>query len=155
MEAMLGISLYNYPYLKVAKMLCLSYYRLCLLFNKTDVLSVKWKHCSKEKLKSKTNGNLELGVPHIRWFKMLNNEEIHVHFILNIHLTWRLFLQYFLQCCVNIVIGRTYWLKLYFLWQCTIPNKYMQPLPSPLYHTLCFFDAALIKQSCHKYGQVV
>jgi hypothetical protein len=34
MEAMLGISLYNYPYLKLAKTLCLSYYCLCLLFNK-------------------------------------------------------------------------------------------------------------------------
>jgi hypothetical protein len=31
MEAMLGISLYSYLYLKVAKILCLSYY----LFNKT------------------------------------------------------------------------------------------------------------------------
>jgi hypothetical protein len=34
MEAMLGICLYSYPYLKLAKMLCLSYYCLCLLFNK-------------------------------------------------------------------------------------------------------------------------
>jgi hypothetical protein len=34
MEAMLGISVYNYSYLKLAKMLCLSYYCLCLLFNK-------------------------------------------------------------------------------------------------------------------------
>jgi hypothetical protein len=34
MEAMLGIFLYNYLYLKLAKMLCLSYYCLCLLFNK-------------------------------------------------------------------------------------------------------------------------
>jgi hypothetical protein len=34
MEAMLGISLYSYPYLKLAKTLCLSYYFLCLLFNK-------------------------------------------------------------------------------------------------------------------------
>jgi hypothetical protein len=34
MEAMLGISLYRHPYLKLAKMLCLSYYCLCLLFNK-------------------------------------------------------------------------------------------------------------------------
>jgi hypothetical protein len=33
-EAMLGISLYSYPYLKLAKTLCLSYYCLCLLFNK-------------------------------------------------------------------------------------------------------------------------
>jgi hypothetical protein len=34
MEATLGISLYNYLYLKLAKMLCLSYYLLCFLFNK-------------------------------------------------------------------------------------------------------------------------
>jgi hypothetical protein len=34
MEAMLGISLYSYPYLKLAKTLCLSYYCLCLFFNK-------------------------------------------------------------------------------------------------------------------------
>jgi hypothetical protein len=36
MEAMLGISLYSYPYLKLEKMLCLSYYCLCLLFNKIE-----------------------------------------------------------------------------------------------------------------------
>jgi hypothetical protein len=34
MEAMLGISLYSYIYLKLAKTLCLSYYLLCFLFNK-------------------------------------------------------------------------------------------------------------------------
>jgi hypothetical protein len=34
MEAILGISLYSYLYLKLAKMLCLSYYLLCFLFNK-------------------------------------------------------------------------------------------------------------------------
>jgi hypothetical protein len=34
MEAMLGISLYSYLHLKLAKMLCLSYYPLCFLFNK-------------------------------------------------------------------------------------------------------------------------
>jgi hypothetical protein len=34
MEAMLRISLYSYLYLKLAKMLCLSYYLLCFLFNK-------------------------------------------------------------------------------------------------------------------------
>jgi hypothetical protein len=34
MEAMLGISLYSYLYLKLAKMLCLSYCLLCFLFNK-------------------------------------------------------------------------------------------------------------------------
>jgi hypothetical protein len=36
MEAMLGISLYSYPYLKLANMLCLSYYCLYLLFNKLE-----------------------------------------------------------------------------------------------------------------------
>jgi hypothetical protein len=36
MEAMLGITLYSYPYLKLAKALCLSYYCLCLLFNKIE-----------------------------------------------------------------------------------------------------------------------
>jgi hypothetical protein len=34
MEAMLGFSLYSYPYLKLAKTLHLSCYCLCLLFNK-------------------------------------------------------------------------------------------------------------------------
>jgi hypothetical protein len=34
MEATLGISLYSYLYLKLAKTLCLSYYLLCFLFNK-------------------------------------------------------------------------------------------------------------------------
>jgi hypothetical protein len=34
MEAMLGISLYSYLYVKLAKMLCLSYYRVCLVFYK-------------------------------------------------------------------------------------------------------------------------
>jgi hypothetical protein len=34
MEAMLGIFLYSYLYLKLAKTLCLSYYRLCLLLSK-------------------------------------------------------------------------------------------------------------------------
>jgi hypothetical protein len=33
-EAMLGISLYSDTYLKLAKVLCLSHYCLCLLFNK-------------------------------------------------------------------------------------------------------------------------
>jgi hypothetical protein len=33
-EAMLGISLYSYLYLKLAKMLCLSYYLLCFPINK-------------------------------------------------------------------------------------------------------------------------
>jgi hypothetical protein len=34
MEVMLGISLYSYLYLKLAKTLCLSYYLLRFLFNK-------------------------------------------------------------------------------------------------------------------------
>jgi hypothetical protein len=34
MEAMLGISRYSYLYPKLAKMVCLSYYLLCFLFNK-------------------------------------------------------------------------------------------------------------------------
>jgi hypothetical protein len=34
MEAMLGIFLYSYLYLKLGKMLSLSYYLLCFLFNK-------------------------------------------------------------------------------------------------------------------------
>jgi hypothetical protein len=34
MEAVLGISLYSYLYLKLAKTICLSYYLLCFLFNK-------------------------------------------------------------------------------------------------------------------------
>jgi hypothetical protein len=34
MEAMPGISLYSYLYLKLAKMLCLSYFFLCFLFDK-------------------------------------------------------------------------------------------------------------------------
>jgi hypothetical protein len=34
MEAMLGISLYSYLYLKLANTLCLSYYLLCFVFNK-------------------------------------------------------------------------------------------------------------------------
>jgi hypothetical protein len=34
MEATLGISLYSYLYLKLAKVLCHSYYHLCFLVNK-------------------------------------------------------------------------------------------------------------------------
>jgi hypothetical protein len=34
MEAVVGISLYSYLYLKLAKTLCLSYYLLWFLFNK-------------------------------------------------------------------------------------------------------------------------
>jgi hypothetical protein len=35
METTLGISLYSYPYLKLAKMLCLSYY--CYVFSSTKL----------------------------------------------------------------------------------------------------------------------
>jgi hypothetical protein len=34
MKAMLGISLFSYLCVKLAKMLCLSYYLLCFFFNK-------------------------------------------------------------------------------------------------------------------------
>jgi hypothetical protein len=33
MGTILGISLYSYPYLKLAKTLCISYYCLCLFFD--------------------------------------------------------------------------------------------------------------------------
>jgi hypothetical protein len=36
METMVGISLYSYAYVTLAKMLCLSYYCLCLLFHKIE-----------------------------------------------------------------------------------------------------------------------
>jgi hypothetical protein len=36
MEAMLRISLYSYLHLKLAKMLCFSYYLLCFLSNKIE-----------------------------------------------------------------------------------------------------------------------
>jgi hypothetical protein len=44
MEAMLGLSLYIYLYLKVAKMLCFSYYLLCFLFNK--IVEQEGRTCS-------------------------------------------------------------------------------------------------------------
>jgi hypothetical protein len=46
MKAMLGISLYSYVYLKLVKMLYLSYYLLCFLFNKIGEESITgsaWK----------------------------------------------------------------------------------------------------------------
>jgi hypothetical protein len=46
METMQGISLYSYPYLKLAKTLCLTYYHLHLLFNKIekeDRIGSAWK----------------------------------------------------------------------------------------------------------------
>jgi hypothetical protein len=45
MEAMLRISLYSYLYLKLAKMLCLSCYRLCFLFNKMGEQEVGNRFC--------------------------------------------------------------------------------------------------------------
>jgi hypothetical protein len=45
-DAKLGISLYSYPYLKLAKTLCLSYYCLCLLFNKIGeqgIIGTAWE----------------------------------------------------------------------------------------------------------------
>jgi hypothetical protein len=45
-EAMLGVSLHSYPYVKLAKTLCLSYYCLGLLFNKIGAegrTSLAWK----------------------------------------------------------------------------------------------------------------
>jgi hypothetical protein len=41
LEAMLGLLLYSYLYLKLAKMLCLFYYVLCFLFNKTGEQEVR------------------------------------------------------------------------------------------------------------------
>jgi hypothetical protein len=41
MEGMLGSSLYSYLYLKLVKMLCLSYYPLCFLFNKIGEQEVR------------------------------------------------------------------------------------------------------------------
>jgi hypothetical protein len=52
MEAMLGISLYSFLYLKLAKTLCLSYYLLCFLFNKIGEqeggTASAWKQGSQE-----------------------------------------------------------------------------------------------------------
>jgi hypothetical protein len=46
MDAMLGVSLHSYLYLKLAKTICLSYYLLYFLFNKnqrTGSGSREWK----------------------------------------------------------------------------------------------------------------
>jgi hypothetical protein len=54
MEAMLGISLYSYPYLKLAKTLCLSYYCLCLLLKKIgeeERTGSAWKRGGEEEKK--------------------------------------------------------------------------------------------------------
>jgi uncharacterized membrane protein len=42
MEATLGVSLYSYLYLKLAKIVCLSCYLLCFLFNKIGYERVEW-----------------------------------------------------------------------------------------------------------------
>jgi hypothetical protein len=44
MEAMLGISLYSYLCLELAKVLCLSYYLLCSLFNKIREAASQPRH---------------------------------------------------------------------------------------------------------------
>jgi hypothetical protein len=41
MEAMLGIFVYSYLCYKLEKMLCLSYYLFCFLFNKTKEQAVE------------------------------------------------------------------------------------------------------------------
>jgi hypothetical protein len=43
METIIGITLYSYLYLKPAKILCLSYYLLCFLFNKIGARGVGGK----------------------------------------------------------------------------------------------------------------
>jgi hypothetical protein len=46
MEAMLGISLYSYPYPILAKIVCLSYYLLCFLLKnirEEDGIESSWK----------------------------------------------------------------------------------------------------------------
>jgi hypothetical protein len=43
LEAMLGLSLYSYLYLKLEKMLCLSYYLLCFLSNKIGEQEGGWQ----------------------------------------------------------------------------------------------------------------
>jgi hypothetical protein len=42
MEAMLGISLYSYLYLKRAKMVCLSYYLLCFSLQQNQRTRGRW-----------------------------------------------------------------------------------------------------------------
>jgi hypothetical protein len=59
MEATLGISLYSYFYLKLAKMLGLSYYLLCFLFNKIgeqeDGTGSAWKRGDGEEWEGSPN----------------------------------------------------------------------------------------------------
>jgi hypothetical protein len=54
---MLGISLYSYPYLKLAKMIYLSYYLLCFLFNKigevAQTMYTQMNKCINNKKKEK------------------------------------------------------------------------------------------------------
>jgi hypothetical protein len=59
MEAILGFSLYSYPYVKLAKILCLSYYCLYLLFNKIgeeDRTGSAWKRGGSEKREREGHG---------------------------------------------------------------------------------------------------
>jgi hypothetical protein len=52
-EAMLGISLYSYLYLKLAKVLCVSYYFLCFLYNKIgeeDRIGSAWRWGEREEV---------------------------------------------------------------------------------------------------------
>jgi hypothetical protein len=59
MEAMLGVSLYSYPYLNLQKMLCLSYYCLCLLFNKIGEegrTGSTWKRAEREGMEEGAEG---------------------------------------------------------------------------------------------------
>jgi hypothetical protein len=64
MKAVLVISLYRYLYLKLAKMLCFSYYRLCFLFNKigrtrgggglVQTMYIHVSKCKNDKIKNTT-----------------------------------------------------------------------------------------------------
>jgi hypothetical protein len=56
MEATLGISLYSYFYLKVAKTLCLSHYLLCFLSNKIGKQGGKTGSAGEEDSEGKRGG---------------------------------------------------------------------------------------------------
>jgi hypothetical protein len=65
MEARLGVSLYSYLYLKLAKMLCLSYCLLCFLFNKIGKegrtgSAWKWGGCGERGTGGGTGGRDDL-----------------------------------------------------------------------------------------------
>jgi hypothetical protein len=84
MEAMLGISLYSYLYPKVAKMLCLSYYPLCFLFNKIGEegrTSSVWKRGGERERKIGEGGGRGTGgkvaqTMYVHMNKYKNNKEI-------------------------------------------------------------------------------